>query len=993
MGCCRVGLRGDVDHHVLRAGIDVGRVVDADVEGAAGKRAVGNVLVGKTFDQALDRLGSSTGIEGNGEGSTIGTVGRAVNRTDHGAAIGNAASGNTDLTRARARIADRELVIDAPGGTVIGDLQRAAVKASGVVVVELHRTVDNDPGLGLALSDIERGSEIRQGDAGRRIAVLYADLYVGYVARTAIAVEEAKTHVAIGSSTRRGSVLVGNILQQCLHRFGRGIGVEADLHHAAARSISADRTDHRATEGDVGAREPDPADTRAFVTDTQGLACGRAVEQLGQQAASIEICRVEVADAHIIIDDLGTAAVAGIAGIVGEIDNAGYVIDDWACAAACQICRAAEHLLLDRVVTVARIVGVIDVVVIGIHDHIVAATEIGHSRGLLGAVGGRLELALAIDGIAGCVVFADVDVLRRTGAGKIVACVVPGHHEAAGIKASYARFVLVTRGRFIDLEFGAHPGTRGIETLAVDTITAAILPARRPHHHVTTIVRNAHHRTVFTSVIALVAGGIGVHLEGGAEGAVRGVVNPCKHAVEIAVEAAGVGPRDQHLAVCMAGYRGHVLGAGLRGAGRCVDADAGLAGYHGTCVVIALEIDVLAGPSSVARGGIHHHETVTVGGHRVVILRTAGLRVDREIAANGIAAGVEALGLHAPATAVRTVVILPGNNEASVGQPRDVRPILRADRTAGIDEELAAYRYAGRTHHLPIDTPTGTILGIGGPHHHIAAPGKLGRLRIVKRVRCVGAHGLFTMHRGSAVEIKRDVDGNGRRFAEAAIAVGDADGNGPQGVGIGGGGCVGEVLNDRLDGIGRGVAVKADTQVATVGAATDGADDYPTVAHQAAAHANLAGSAALVTHRKLVSRFTVLDVIHLEPAAVEIGGIRIGEAHRHIDELRRGIHIVFEVADAGGKVGKDRIGALACQIGSTAEEILEDLVAVVAAIAGAVVATVGDDKVAVTQIGHCRLVLLIARRAVVAGDQPLPVNRVTRSIVFADVHVLIAARP
>jgi hypothetical protein len=202
--------------------------------------------------------------------------------------------------------------------------------------------------------------------------------------------------------------------------------------------------------------------------------------------------------------------------------------------------------------------------------------------------------------------------------------------------------------------------------------------------------------------------------------------------------------------------------------------------------------------------------------------------------------------------------------------------------------------------------------------------------------------------------------------AGAAVAVGDAQGEAAAGGGAGVGVAVAEVLDEGLDRLdGGGGAGEVDAQVAAVCAAAHGADGGPAVADGAARHADLAGAVALVDDAELVFGAGAAHVVEVEPPAVEVAGVRVGEADGRVEGLQAGVHVVLDEGDGAGEVAQLRAGR-AGQGGAVAEELLADLVGVVAAVGAGGVAAVDDREVAAAQVGDGGLV-----GGAVVGDSSL----------------------
>ncbi len=783
----------------------------------------------------------------------------------------------------------------------------------------------------------------------------------------AVADPQAERAAGVGAYVR---VLVAEALDQRLDGLdgGRGTG-EVDAQ-VGAIGPAADRADRGSAVAHRAAIDADLTGVVTLVHHAELILGAAAMDVIEIQAAAGEVGRIRVAQAHRGIDELQ----GGVDLVLDEVDGAGEVADLRARRAR-QLDGVAEELLAD-------LVGVVPTVgaggVAAVDRGEVAATEVGHHRPIRRAVVGRLELALAVDGVARGIVFADVDVVLRPGPRDVVIVVVEGDDEAAGRQRSDLGHVLAAGGALIHPELAAHLVARGVEALADHRPATVVVGGGRPHDDEATTGEHGHvRRMVFVAGAALLAGGRRVHQEGAAEaGGVR-IVEPAKHAVGAAVVAAGVGPNDHQAAVGCRGDVGQVLAAGLRRGRADRGADEGFAPQLAPGVVEALQDDVAA-------VGPHRREAVGVGRDVGVVLRAGGRGVEQELPALGVARGVEALAEGAPAAAVVAVAVLPGDHEAAVRQRRDLRPALVA---AGqrVDAELGPDRLAVAGEALGVDAiPAAVLATVGLPGHHVAAVGERRRGRPFLRILGPGIDHLLRPHPRCAIDAGAHRDRQRVGIAGAAVAVADAQAERAAGVGVLVVVAIAQALDQRLHRLDRGGgAGEVDAQVGAVGPAADRADRDSAVAHRAAGDTDLTGAIALVHHAELVFGAAALKVEEVEPTAGEVGRIRVAQPHRGVDDLQGGVDVVLDEADRAGEVRELR-ARRARQLGGVAEKLLADLMGVVAAVGAGGVAAVDHREVAAAEVGHHRLV----GRAVVGRDElALAVDRVARGVVLADIDV------
>ena len=426
----------------------------------------------------------------------------------------------------------------------------------------------------------------------------------------------------------------------------------------------------------------------------------------------------------------------------------------------------------------------------------------------------------------------------------------------------------------------------------------------------------------------------------------------------------------------------------------------GLASLGHAGGVVALEIDVaVLGEAGVVIVGAPRHDEAAVGGGRDVGLELAvvGRAVHKEFAAQQRAVVGEALRIDARAAAVLSLGA-PGDHVAAAGQRRYYRLGLRVRRVA-VDTEFRTGRYALGVEALGVDAIAPAVLTVRGPDGDVAAVGQARHLGRLLRARHVGVDLFIAEQRLRAVGLGSDVDGHGAWNAGAAVAITDDDANGAAGHRRGGRVGVGQVLDHRLDRVGRGVGVELQHQVGAIGAQrNDAADGRAAIADHAAGHADLPRAVALVADAELVLRGHVLrqlrgvDVAvagnhaHPESAAVEIGGIAVGQADAGVDELGCGIHQVLCEAQRRRHVDQQRRGRVDDRPGG-AEDLVEDAVGVLRA-ALLVVAGPDDDGVGAGKPDDVGQVLRAGRGRV---DDLHAVDLVAAGVELLRHHVLAAA--
>ena len=156
--------------------------------------------------------------------------------------------------------------------------------------------------------------------------------------------------------------------------------------------------------------------------------------------------------------------------------------------------------------------------------------------------------------------------------------------------------------------------------------------------------------------------------------------------------------------------------------------DQQLSSDLGASVVETLQHDVLAAATSVRVGGPYGGEPARIRCHHAVVLVADGRSVEQNRGVLGNTGCVITLAVDA-ITRVVGGVVLPGDDEAAVGQARHMRVILNAAGSR-VDSELRAYRDAAGVVALRIDPVAAAVLAVGGPDDHISVR-QLGNLWIV----------------------------------------------------------------------------------------------------------------------------------------------------------------------------------------------------------------------------------------------------------------------
>ena len=801
-------------------------------------------------------------------------------------------------------------------------------------------------------------------------------------ARAAGTVAHLDRHRAGGDRVGH-AIGVGQVLDHRLHRLRSGAGVEDHGEVAAGLPVRADGADRHTPVAHRGSGHADLAGAAALITDAERVLRRGLLHQLrlldvavaGKHAhhelAAVEVRRVGIGEAHRAIDELRR----DVDQVLGEADAGGH-IHQLGRRGAHDRARRAQDLREHAVGTRGR--GFL-VVACPRHDE-VAAGEPGDVRHVLGAGDRRVDEGRAVDLVAGSVELLDDHILAA--AAREVAG-VPRDHETAVVERGHARVVLIgTALDRADPDLSSDLRPRRIEALGVDQVV------RRPPHH--DEAATGQHRDVVT---VLVTGDRGRDDLLGHRHRAVGVEDLGEHTVAAAVGAAGVAIDRDELAAGQRletrielGVRDGAVEGELAAERAAIGGEA--LGEHVVGVVrTRVRVVAAVGHDEAAVGQADHCRLVLVGGR-------AG--VDTELAAYGGTVGPVALGVDA-GTGTVLRIRSPGDDEAAVGKGADRRLVLCAQALA-VDLELGAHRRPLGVVALAEHAVGAAVLrAIRAPHHHVAT-----RIRPLQRahrrsgllVGFIAVDLLLAEQPARPVELGRHGNLHRARLAGAARTVIDADAHQPARRRVGGVVGVGQVLDQRLDRLRGRVGVQAHHQVGTVGAVRhQGADRDAAVAHGVARHADLAGVGALVADaelvlRKLVHRLVLAgrDDRRDQLAAVKVRRVGIGQAHRGVDELRRGIHRVLGVAHTGDQVREFRRGRARHRAGLT-EHAGEYTVAVGAA-GLLVVARPRHHKVAA---GERRDIGQILRTGDVGVGHHQTVDLVAGSVELLDEDVVAAA--
>jgi hypothetical protein len=333
-------------------------------------------------------------------------------------------------------------------------------------------------------------------------------------------------------------------------------------------------------------------------------------------------------------------------------------------------------------------------------------------------------------------------------------------------------------------------------------------------------------------------------------------------------------------------------------------------------IVVALAVDPLRRPVrqivriiddgevAIGEGGQSRVERVVIAG-----------AVDREFRAERDAVHVEDADRDLLIAVVADLAreIKPGHGEAAGRQADDLRVCLRR-RRQGVDLDLAAHRRAGGVVALGEHALAGAVLPLGIPDDHIAAIGQRRDMAVVLIAWRVAVGLDLVADRDAAVDLRRDRHRH-RLAQDAAVAIGQLHRDQALRVRVVGGVGVGQRLDQRLDRLRVRRRVQHHDQRRAVGAVgLDHADRRSVDADHAAADAHAAdrGEAQLILCRVVRrSELGLHDVVDHhrdgQPAAGEIGRIRVAEADRRRDLLRRGLEVGLVERHGVGQAGQNRV--------------------------------------------------------------------------------------
>ena len=878
---------------------------------------------------------------------------------DLGFVLGVAGDGvDAELPAHRVVVAVVALAVDAPaaavGAALVGPHHHIATVAhprdGGVNLVARHGGVDH-----LLQPELHRAVGFRP----------HVDGDGAGLAGAAITIGDADADGAVRDRVAH-RVGVGQAFDDLFHRVHRRVGVELHRELVAVGAVADDAADGHALVADHRAGHADLPRARAFAADAQLILAVQALlaqlvlravagEVVHLQQAAVEVGRVHVLQAHASIDELRH----GVDEVLTEAHAAVHV-DQQRVGLPHQRGGVAEDLLVNVVLARGG------VVVVERHDEApIGQCGQGRLAGVVAGVRVEVGLDLAVHALARGAELLHKDLVRT----------LPGHHPAAGGQRRHGRVELVARDGGVDAELGAHGAAVGGIALAEDAAAAAVLPFRAPGDEEAAVVQGRD------DAVVLRTGGVGVDAEGRAQRVAAGVEALAVDAIAVAVGAV-IRPCDDEAAAHQAGDARVVLRHRAQ-AGRI---GPGFAALHHASGVVALEEDVAvlgeAGVGVVIV--VPGDDKAAIGRGRdaglVLVLIRAG--VHTELGTLRPTRAVVALRIDASPAAV-LVVAAPRDHETTAGQPHHRGVALRV-RRVGVDLELGAQGHAIRGKALGVDAGIPTVLRRGGgPHRDVAAVGQARHGGVALRVGAVGVDAFVVEDRLHAVELRRDVDLDAARHAGAAITVGDADAHRARGCRVAEGVGVGQAFDHPLHGRHAGVRVEGDGQLAAIHAvAGDGADGHATEADGVAGHAHLTDAVALVAHAELVLRRQARqaelvlqrvagEVVHLQHATVEVGGVDIRQPHHGVDQLRCGVDQVLVEGDAGGHIDQLRVG-LPGEVGRFAEELLVDVVG--AAVVVVVVAE-GDHEAAVGQGHHAAgvaVAVVVQRVDALFTIQPCP---------------------
>ncbi len=540
--------------------------------------------------------------------------------------------------------------------------------------------------------------------------------------------------------------------------------------------------------------------------------------------------------------------------------------------------------------------------------------------------------------------------------------------------------------RVIDAELAAyrHPGA--VEALTVDPPFAGILTAvAPPYDHISTIIQG---RDV---LLVLPTRGVGVGPELHTIGCTVGIealaIDPCTAAV-LAVRA----PDHDKATVRHGGNRWLSLVTGFE-ASTGIDLEHRALFDRCAVEALSPDI-VVSAAAFIEHGIPHGDKSATLQrcqiGHGLLVVEISGRRIVDDKLACDCCPIVAKLASDDVETGRRIdlLVASPRHREATTLQSDHLGLVLRAV-SFDIDLELVAQRVVIAVVDARKHTLTASVLStFVSPNDHVAVVRKIGDGRRTLGPRQSGVDNLLGTKRHRSIGLRRDVDRDRLGQGDTAVAVRQADRYGAARFGVGQKVLIREVFDQGLRRLGRGTGIEQHGQglaIDTVredGADHDGARTVAKVVGDIAArHADLLDARAFVADAQLVLRVDAWnvelvgiairgDVADVEPPTRKIGGVGVQYADARIDQLRGVVDQVFQVGHRAAQIDDHR-GALAGIFSRDANQTLED--------AGTVAIRIGipaHDEVAVGQAHHDRL--LVAGSGTVERD--LAVYAVARRI-------------
>ena len=342
--------------------------------------------------------------------------------------------------------------------------------------------------------------------------------------------------------------------------------------------------------------------------------------------------------------------------------------------------------------------------------------------------------------------------------------------------------------------------------------------------------------------------------------------------------------------------------------------------------------------------------------------------VDQDRAARRRAVGVVALGKHAPAPAAAFVaaVVLPGDHVAAVREARDLRGALLAGRNR-VDAELRAHRFARGAVALGVGAPARGVLGVGVPGDHVAAVRQPADRRAALVAGREGVDRLFAVGRRRAVQLACHVDRDQPRRRGGAMAILDPYAHLTAGLRTERAVAIGDVLDQRLDPIGRRRRVERNGQVSAVAATGYRADIHTAIGNRAARHSDLAKSTALVADRQLILHTATTGEENRDHATIETGTVRGSETDEAIKNLGGGIDEIFAEGHAAAEIG-EAWRRRAYQLGGAAEELLVDKAQLLNLTAPEMTVLVGGMRVLNTNFDQSQHGVFTNRKEVLSND-------------------------